>query len=90
MNLVALAFAVLLFAGCASIEPSRFIGPNGRAAYSMKCSGLGRTLDACYQKAGELCPQGYRVVDRSSGLVVIPVNGSIMAAPREHLAVECK
>jgi len=42
--------------GCMSISPTSFKGPSGKQAYSMMCSGMGRTMDACYQKAGEVCP----------------------------------
>ena len=80
----------LLLAACASIEPQEFRGPNGRIAYSMRCSGMGRTLAACYKKAGEVCPNGYSIVDRASGTIAIPVSGGIMAAPEYNLAVECK
>lgn len=82
--------SLIMLTSCAAIEPNQFIGPNGKQAYSMKCSGMGRTLDACYQKAGELCPHGYIIIDRASGTVAIPVNGSIMATPQHNLAVECK
>lgn len=80
----------LALAGCASATPKPFSGPNGRPAYSMRCSGLGRTLDACYQKAGELCPAGYTVVDRSSSTIAVPAGGAMVAAPRETLAIECR
>ena len=69
----------LFLSACASIEPHQFVGPNGGVAYSMKCSGAGRTLDACYQKAGELCPKGYSIV-----------NSEAIVTARNNLAVECK
>ncbi|MGB9493596.1 MAG: hypothetical protein WCA83_02190 [Azonexus sp.] len=84
-------FVVLAVSACASIEPQEFRGPNGKTAYSMKCSGLGRTLDACYKKAGEVCPNGYNIIDRASGTVAVPVSGGgIIAAPEYNLAIECK
>ena len=75
----------LLFPGCASVEPVKFKGPNGKVAYSMRCSGMGRTLEACYQKAGEVCPDGYTIVDRSSGIVGIPSNNGTMIATKQGL-----
>ena len=77
-------------AGCMSIDPTSFRGPNGKQGYSMKCSGFGRTLDACYQKAGEVCPSGYNIVDRSSGTVGFMNQGSFMMAPQHGLTIECK
>ena len=82
---------MLLLTSCAAVEPQQFVGPNGKTAYSMRCSGMGRTLDACYKKAGEICPSGYTIIDRASGTVAVPVyGGSIMAAPQHYLAIECK
>lgn len=81
-------FLVLLSA-CASIEPVSFKGPSGNPAYSMQCSGMGRTLQGCYQKAGELCPGGYTIVDRASSVVGVPFRGSMMIAPQHSLAIEC-
>jgi len=82
--------ALLLLVSCASIEPKEFKGPNGRTAYSMRCSGMGRTLDDCYKTAGEVCPNGYDIIDRASGTVAVPFRGGIVAAPQHNLAIECK
>jgi len=90
MEKVLIILTVAALVSCAAIEPKQFVGPNGKAAYSMRCSGMGRTLDACYQKAGEVCLNGYTIIDRASGTVAVPVNGSIMAAPQHNLAIECK
>jgi len=87
---VFLAVVPLLFTACAAIEPQQFVGPNGKAAYSMRCSGMGRTLDACYQKAGEVCSSGYTIIDRASGTVGIPMNDGTMMAMQHNLAIECK
>lgn len=87
---ILLTSVCLGLSACASITPVRISGPNGRAAYTMKCSGMGRTIEACYQKAGEVCPAGWTVVDRSTGTVGMPVNGGFMLAPRYSLTIECK
>lgn len=84
---------VLVLTACTTmdIEPQKFRGPSGNDAYSMRCSGMGRTLDACYQKAGELCPNGYTIIDRASGTVAVPTTGGgVIAAPQHNLAIECK
>lgn len=85
-------FAVISIslASCASINPVSFKGPNGKQAYTMRCSGMGRTLEMCYQKAGEVCPNGYNIVGQNSSIVAVPVNGSFMAAPQHNLSIECK
>ena len=87
---ISIIFVALLLTSCAAIKPQQFVGPNGKTAYSMQCSGMGRTLDACYKKAGEVCPNGYTIIDLTSGTVAVPVNGGLMAAPRYNLAIECK
>jgi hypothetical protein len=56
----------------------------------MRCSGMGRTLEMCYQKAGELCSNGYNIVGQDNSMIAVPVNGSIMAAPQRNLTIECK
>lgn len=90
MSRIAIAVACAAIAGCASIDPKPFTGPDGKPAYSMRCSGMGRTLDACYQKAGEVCPSGYNIIDRSTGTVGVPTSSGMLIAPRESLAIECK
>lgn len=87
---IPLVLIPLFLASCAAIEPQQFVGPNSKAAYSMKCSGMGRTLDACYKKAGELCPGGYNIVDRASGAVGVPMNGGTMMSTQHNIAIECK
>lgn len=84
-------YLIAVLAGCANVSPTPFQGPNGKQAYSMRCSGMGRTMDACFQAAGEMCPGGYQIIDRASGTVAMPAyGGGIMAAPRESLVIECK
>ena len=56
----------------------------------MQCSGMGRSIEQCYQVAGQKCPGGYQIVGRSSDLIAVPMNGSIMMAPKTGLVVECK
>ena len=90
MKKLLIIISILLVASCAAVTPEKFVGPDGKTAYSMKCSGMGRTLDKCYKKAGEVCPQGYTIIDLTSGTVAVPVNGSFMAAPTHNMAIECK
>ena len=90
MKKLSLLFLIILLYGCANIEPVEFVGPNGKPAYSMKCSGMGKTLDACYIKAGEICSKGYSIIDNRTDTKIIPVNGSVLATPQRFLAIECK
>lgn len=90
MRSTILAVAALL-AGCAAIEPQRITGPSGKPAYFMQCSGQGRTLAACYQKAGEVCPAGYSVVDRASdSRVFSTAPGQVHTSVQHALVIECR
>jgi len=89
VNRLAMILA-LTAAGCASVNPVPFTGPSGRQGYAMQCSGMGRSIEQCYQVAGQKCASGHQVVSRSSELIAIPVNGSIAMAPRTGLVVECR
>ena len=85
-----LAIVSLLLTACVAVDPQQFVGPNGKSAYSMQCSGKGRTLDACYQKAGEVCPSGYTIIDRASGTLGVPMSGGTVMIPQHQMAIECK
>jgi len=90
LSRVIAAVVVLAAAGCVSVNPVPITGPSGRPGYAMQCSGMGRSIEQCYQVAGQKCPGGYQIVSRSSELIAVPVNGSIAMAPRTGLVVECQ
>ena len=90
MKKIIILFFASTLVGCASVSPQKFTGPNGNDAYSMKCSGFGRTWDKCYKKAGEVCKNGYTIIQQSSSTVAVPSGNSFIAAPRQTLAIECK
>ena len=90
MKTALLTFLSLSLISCASISPVSFKGPNGNQGYTMRCSGMGRTLEMCYQKAGVVCPSGYNIVGQNSSTIAVPVNGSIIVAPQHNLSIECK
>jgi len=57
-------FAMLALGGCATVHQS--FAPDGRAAYTLNCSGLARGWDKCFEAAGNLCKSaGFDVIDRS-------------------------
>ena len=90
LSRVIAAAVVLTAAGCTSVSPAPITGPSGRPGYAMQCSGMGRSIEQCYQVAGQKCPGGYQIVSRSSELMALPLNGSIVMAPRTGLVVECR
>jgi len=88
LECVCICFGLLILSSCkwGTIEPQAFRGPEGKAAFSMRCSGMGRSIALCYQKASELCPNGYDVIERSSGTIAV---GTIIA-PKEGMVIQCR
>jgi len=56
----------------------------------MECSGMGRTLDACYEKADELCQRRYVIVDMVTEIIAVPVHSGFIPTPFHSIAVECR
>jgi hypothetical protein len=79
-----LIVVLLLAQGC--VRTQEFRGPSGRLAYSMQC---GNSINRCYEKAGEICPNGYTIIDRSTGTGAALYRGIAMATPQQSLAIEC-
>jgi hypothetical protein len=86
-------FALCLAASttACAVPAKQVSGPDGRTAYSLKCSGMGRTKEDCYQKAGEICPNGYNVADDSSRLAGVYVT-QYAAIPinQDYLLISCR
>ena len=61
-NLLLMLLVVL--AGCASAKQVK--GPNGEIAYLVQCGNA--VKGKCAEKAADLCPKGYSVLDRDSDL----------------------
>lgn len=58
----AMLFSLILLAGCASATQVK--GPNGEPAFLVKCGNAVKSK--CTAKANDLCPHGYRVLDRQA------------------------
>jgi hypothetical protein len=54
--------SVIVLAGCASA--TRYTGPNGETVYQIKCGKAAPSK--CTDKAADLCPKGYRVLERNA------------------------
>jgi hypothetical protein len=86
MKTTLLILTTVWLTSCATATDS-FKGPNGRAAYVVRCGSA--VLSACYEKAGALCPNGYNPIDRDGGAVVMPLGGGFVRGPNQ-LMIECK
>lgn len=89
MRIALAMIATIALAACASSKPVQ--GPNGKQAFFVKC-GAAR-IEACYEEAAKVCPQGYQFADRgqSGGAMLMPVGtGFMMARGPNTMLVECK
>lgn len=62
MRILSLFISVITLAGCASATQVQ--GPNGQPAYLVKCGNAVKSK--CSAKAADLCPSGYRVLERNA------------------------
>lgn len=85
--------AAVVLAGCAA--SSETVLPSGAHGYSINCSGAAMTWAQCYEKAGSLCPYGYKIVEQEgqtpgSSLGATPT--ALFGAPivDRTMLVQCK
>ena len=57
-----LAGIALALGGCAA--STQTVLPRGVHGYSINCSGSALTWAQCYEKAGNLCPHGYKIIEQ--------------------------
>jgi len=74
----------------ASDSPESSVVPDENPTYTVNCSGPGKDWDDCYQEAETLCPDGYKILKKSTGVIAAPVNGQTTLVPSKKLVVECK
>ena len=56
------AISLVVLLGCASAKQVK--DPNGETAYQVKCGNAVKSK--CAEKAADLCPSGYRMLDRNA------------------------
>lgn len=76
---------MLLLSGCVLVKTVN--GPNGTPAYSLRC---GMNAQSCYEKAGELCPHGYTVLNEANGFAVAPTARGLVGGSQYELLIECR
>jgi hypothetical protein len=92
------SFVVVLLSACATSLPqapldprhldqsTNFVGPNGGTAYLMQCfDGVG-----CYQRAREVCSNGYTIFDSIDSANGGISGGSGSVSSSHYIAFECK
>lgn len=88
-----LAVSALALSSCAVSKS--VVMPSGQHGYTVNCSGAALSWAACYQKAGQDCPQGYDVADKSDehgGPVVAANRYGLFGAPvmDRTMLIQCK
>jgi len=97
MKIIVLFLVVTVLSACAT--STQIIGPSGSPAYAIKCGAA--ALTACYEKAGEICPNGYSILTSDGArylgqLGSASVSGgygtatSVPMMTPNNLLVECK
>ncbi|HEU0186942.1 MAG TPA: hypothetical protein VFR06_03520 [Gallionellaceae bacterium] len=87
-----LLLCVVVLAGCASAKPVK--GPNGEEAYLVQCGNA--VKDKCTAKAAELCPNGYKLLERNADryddLTKVGNAGAleIKADTTQRMLIQCK
>jgi hypothetical protein len=82
-RILLMAGLVGLLGACASATP--VYGPDGKPYARIECNGAIQTLNACYEKALQICPNGYVLADekqRTMGAVSARESGSSASSQR--------
>ena len=79
--LIVLFISCFVLIGCGS-NHSKFSGPNGRTAYSMRSCSPGYV--SCYESANKYCPKGYDIIDKTT------ITVGLYNIPKRSMAIECK
>ena len=87
-NSIAVILAALFLVGCASA--TKVMSPNGKPGYSVECNGTAVSMTACYEKAAEVCPKGYIVVNQENRSGFIANQFYVGGTSHKGIFVECK
>ena len=88
-TLMLIVLAAIAISSCARV--SVILGPIGKPAYVIRCGSA--AAHVCYEKAGELCPQGWLIADKqeSGAAIAAPIGSTTFAARGPNtMLVECK
>ena len=87
---LSLIILFLFISGSALVPLAASTKVEEKTLKTVNCSGFGKKWRDCYQEAEALCPEGYTVIRKSTGVVSVPVNGRYTLAPSKKIVVECK
>lgn len=90
-NLICAVLTILLISGCATA--TRMYGADGNEMQLIECPGMAVPLGACFDKANEVCPRGYFLIDRQTGgemATFTPEMGMYASGVNKSIVVRCK
>ena len=82
---ITISLLAVSLVGCATSKPIQ--GPGGSIAFYIKCGSA--VIDACYEEAARVCPNGYTVADRQANPNAIFTGYGFVRGP-SSMFVECK
>lgn len=92
-RILVMSFASLAIAGCATAKKT--YTADGKAGYSINCSGTALNWGMCYEKAGDVCgTKGYEVLEKigDSGTLVAGSQSGLYGGSviNRSIIVKCK
>jgi hypothetical protein len=79
---------VLLLSACARVTPMH--GSDGGLMYLVGCYGALTPMSACYDKAAELCPSGYKIIDQTEGVTQYRTSQGAVDSLDRQIAIQCE
>lgn len=85
--------AVLLLSGCAT--STKMYGPDGKEYFFIACDGAGVPMSICYEKALEVCPNGYYLAGQEKTVGSLqaawtPQGGFAGQGMHKNITIACK
>ena len=84
---------LVLITSCATSQ--EIVLPSGEKGFTINCGSYeGDSRSACYQKAGEVCPSGYDILEQTEekdkNIVANPYSFQTLEDDKRVLVIECK
>ena len=84
---------LVLITSCATSQ--EIVLPSGQKGFTINCGSYeGDSWSACYQKAGEVCPSGYDILEKTEekdkNVIANPYSFQTLEDDKRVLVIECK
>jgi len=83
-NVLMLVFLVAAYSCATSTE---VMLPSGQSGYSITCH---ENKTGCYEKAQEVCPKGYEMIDTSAATNGSMINNNVTLSSQHTMLIDCK